>query len=218
MIWRDDYTWDPRERRHSIGGVRILAFSPDGSRLAVGGIAKIGNVDHLDGKALLHVFDWAKGERRIAFEHSRHMGLINRLAYTRDGEGLLAAGGAGGGFFFWFGTKNNKPLGDEDAKMHVHGFVADEAFRKVYIAGHGGVAIWEVQTSSLSGRSEKRRWTFHRNRLKPRRPVSNVASLRFPLHRRGPCFEPHHDLRLRHDRPLAILKRRRFDRQRPVAA
>ncbi|MCG8651145.1 MAG: hypothetical protein MI861_15005, partial [Pirellulales bacterium] len=47
------YTWDPKQRRHSIGGIRSLAVSNDGSKLAVGGIGKIGNIDHLGGPARL---------------------------------------------------------------------------------------------------------------------------------------------------------------------
>src|SRR5262249_46289326 len=37
------YTWDGRQRIHSIGGPRGLAFSPDGKTLAVSGIGLIGN-------------------------------------------------------------------------------------------------------------------------------------------------------------------------------
>src|SRR5207248_10622349 len=41
------YTWDGTQRIRSIGGVRGLAFSPDGAHLAVGGVGQINNVDSL---------------------------------------------------------------------------------------------------------------------------------------------------------------------------
>ena len=55
------YTWDPTARIHSTGGVRSLAFSPDGSMLVVGGTGKVGNIDHLDAKARIEVFDTLVG-------------------------------------------------------------------------------------------------------------------------------------------------------------
>src|SRR5262245_27406428 len=36
------YTWDPRQRIHSIGGIRAVTFAPDGKSLVVGGIGTIG--------------------------------------------------------------------------------------------------------------------------------------------------------------------------------
>ena len=89
----DMYTWDPVQRRHSIGGIRSLAFSPDGTRLAVGGSGKISNIDHLDGKAPVEVFDWQKGERTHQFASDQFKGLVEYLGFHPQGDWLLAAGG-----------------------------------------------------------------------------------------------------------------------------
>src|SRR4030095_16725963 len=70
------YTWDPVQRLHSIGGVRSLAFSPDGTLLAVGGTGKIGNIDHLEAKARVEVFDWRAG-KQIAEFVSDKQGIVN---------------------------------------------------------------------------------------------------------------------------------------------
>jgi WD40 repeat protein len=91
----EHYTWDPVQRRHSIGGIRSLTFSPDGKQLAVGGIAKIGNVDHLDGKALVHVFDWQTGERTNQLAHEKHKGLVETLHFHHEGRWLLGTGKTG---------------------------------------------------------------------------------------------------------------------------
>ena len=56
------YTWDPRQRRHSIGGIRSLAFSADNRLLAAGGIGKIGNIDHLGGPSRVELFEWPAGK------------------------------------------------------------------------------------------------------------------------------------------------------------
>ena len=91
------YTWDPVQRRHSIGGIRALAFTPDGTALAVGGIGKIGNIDHLESPARIEVFDWRKGERTHEFT-DLPKGIVERLVFLPDGNRLLAVGGANDGF------------------------------------------------------------------------------------------------------------------------
>src|SRR5262245_44135752 len=52
------YTYDPKQRKRSLGGIRSLAFSADGKHLAVGGIGQVGNVDGLAGPATVEV--WAR--------------------------------------------------------------------------------------------------------------------------------------------------------------
>src|SRR5262249_9523496 len=130
------YTWDPVQRRHSIGGIRSLAFSPDGKLLAVGGMGKVGNIDHLEGPAPVEVFDWQKGDRTYEFPGDRFKGLVNHLEFHPQGDWLLGAGGAGDGFLMFFNLKDKKVLRQEKVAMHVHQAALNETADTVYLAGH----------------------------------------------------------------------------------
>jgi WD40 repeat protein len=137
------YTWDPRARIHSIGGIRSLAFSPDSTLLAVGGMGKVGNIDHLGGKARVEIFDWGKGERTHEYPGDKFNGLVERLVFHSE-RWLLGAGGDHGGFLTFFDLQQKKPAYQEKAPMHVHDFAVDEDGKHLYAVGHGRIVVYQL--------------------------------------------------------------------------
>lgn len=139
------YTWDPKQRIHSIGGIRSVAFSADTSLIAVGGIGTIGNIDHLDALARVEIFDWQKGERVHELKGDTHKGLVERLVFHPNGDWLLAAGGDHGGFIQFYNLSDGKIIKQEKAPMHVHDLVVNETYDTFYAAGHGKAVVWSLQ-------------------------------------------------------------------------
>ena len=140
------YTWDPKQRRHSIGGIRSVAFSRDGQYLAVGGTGQIGNVDHLEALARIEIFDWQKATRVVEHAGDKHKGLVERLEFSPRGDWLVSAGGELEGFVKFLSVPEGKVLHQEKAPMHIHDFELNEACDALYAAGHGKVVRFDFKT------------------------------------------------------------------------
>ncbi len=137
------YTWDGRQRIRSIGGVRALAFSPDGRQLAAGGVGQIGNVDALQGPTRVEIFEWQQG-RRIQ-EFTGPNGIINKLIYHPENAWLMAIGGGGKGIVLFHDPARNARIHQANLPMHVHDAVFNEDFTTLYAVGHNKIAVAELR-------------------------------------------------------------------------
>lgn len=140
------YTWDPKARIHSIGGIRSVTFSPDSKLLAVGGIGQIGNVDHLGAAGRVELFDVASGEKLHMFEgDDKHKGLVEQIVFHPSGKWIIAAGGDHSGWIQFMDLEKKEVMKQMKAPMHVHHLVVTSDFKTVFGAGHNRLAVWSFE-------------------------------------------------------------------------
>lgn len=145
------YTWDPRARRHSIGGIRSVAFSHDSKLLAAGGIGKIGNIDHLGGPSRVELFDWQKGKSLHVIEDDKLKGLVEQIEFDPAGNWLLAAGGDHGGFVSFYSVETGKLIQQDKAPMHVHQLAMNDDMTGFFAVGHGKIAQYDFRSDRPPG-------------------------------------------------------------------
>ena len=116
-----------------------------GSRsIAVGGMGKVGNIDHLEGKARVEVFDWKASKQTAEFPGDKFSGLVNRLAWAPDASWLVGAGGAGEGFLLFYDVAAKKTLRQEKVLMHVHDFAITAAADQITCVGHNRIVTYKL--------------------------------------------------------------------------
>ena len=140
------YTWDPKQRIHSIGGTRAVAFSPDGKQLVAGGIGTIGNIDHLDGPARVELFEAESGQSQHVFSGDAK-GLVEQVLFHPEGKWLLAVGGDNGGLIQAYDLAEKKVTRSDKAPMHIHAAALNDDATRLFAAGHGKIAVWEIAST-----------------------------------------------------------------------
>jgi WD40 repeat protein len=133
------YTWDGVQRIRSIGGVRGLAFSPDGTQLAVGGVGQIGNVDALQGPSRVEIYNLSTRQR--VGEFTGPQGIVNRLVWHPRNQWLFAVGGGGSGLALFYDVGRRTMIHQANMPMFVHDATFNEDFTTLYAVGHSKAVV-----------------------------------------------------------------------------
>jgi WD40 repeat protein len=139
MFFRFDTTF-----RADIGGIRAMAFRPDGGQLAVTGITNVTNAFAGVGNPAAIAFDWTGSRRQTLRPQAAFQGTGWGIAYHSSGFILGAAGGNNGALYFW----------RDDREPSIHTVTLPSNARDLAVHGDrlaipffdGQVRIYELQS------------------------------------------------------------------------
>jgi len=142
------YTFDPQKRLRAIGGIRGLAFSADGTKLAISGIGAVTNVDGFVGPCRMELWDW-KATKRLSFGQDKHQAILNQVTFGPTPDWLIGAGGGdGGGALMFWKADSSTPPHVAKPKGHLQAFAVNADRTHLYAVGHGGFQTWQLSVSS----------------------------------------------------------------------
>lgn len=111
-----------------IGGVRSIAFTPDGKYLACAGITNVTNAFAGVGNPLVVLFDWETGKvKQLLKPKAAFQGTAWGVVCHPDGHIISTAGGNGGMLWFWKADAANDvfafklPQNARDLALHPDG-------------------------------------------------------------------------------------------------
>src|SRR5262249_20263313 len=129
------------------GGIRCLAFAPDGKSLVAGGMGPADqNSAGIDGPMHLEIFDTQTGKSLATLMNAAHKGMLTSLYYHPKAEYVLAAGGGGkagdsgiGSLWVWDPGKR-----DKDGKPVAPAMQVSEVVSREILPGPDGKTFFSV--------------------------------------------------------------------------
>ncbi|MFT5522290.1 MAG: WD40 repeat protein [Pirellulaceae bacterium] len=137
------FTHDWERNNHPWGGLRALAFSPDGKQLALAGM-KNKDVAIINGNGLIQVFDWQIGKQLHELKAGENL-QFESLRFHPQTKWLLAASGGGStSRLVFMNLEDGSLIKDIDSQTPMFGVAVNEAADKIYTVGRQRISAWEM--------------------------------------------------------------------------